>query len=931
MVNSRESWSLPSATISGNPSRYLKRQGFMRSVILALVLLGAATAPTQIGPADLQPFESISPSGSYRLFANPSDRFGKGTSTSTLTHNGVERYKITLPYALQAAEVSDDGKVCGFGYVGGAAGGGAIVIVLLDPTGKVIFNDQIGRDFPSGFHMPHTPVLTQFERIDGTTLIRVRAITGYRMLDGIVPDEWWLYDFENPKKRQVVPIEAPPSGRLLDSHQVKGTGLDLLRWATYSDDRSGYIYTLTDRGGKTLWSLAFPTDLSKAAPRHKDSADEMQTVRIGESARTFELHLLGPDQRVGFRVEDGPGRISVTETSRVPFVERGTSTTAPNIPQAKLVAKSAIDLLGAAGSAAEPTGVGDFFFFDDKIVYHSGREHLRVINRSDGKPIRKIALPTSGSSAHERVFARVGRAGLIVFDSISGNDIYRSEAVKIDLSTGKRITLSKMKEPAIKVAVGFPDGRFVVASEEVIKSAIHFYLDLLDANGKRIWRVLTGMGGEDEGQVDSVDSLFITAKGEIGCLDNISKTISFLDQKGRLTRKVYLEKLWASNDSYLTSASAAPNGDIFLLDFADEGSVKKIASSGKLLGQRPLKYKDGKAYRSAWPIQTDPKGQVWVTDGRAIIRLAEDGTSSLHFGPPVVTTGLAEISQMTINHIGFITAFDGQTAELHRFDPEGKSVFVTRTLKEDYPSRPIEPEGLYETKSGDIYVGDDWMGNPLKRRGYLHFAANGQRVGWQSLMDEAQVFTKFDSPSPTWRWQKDRLIDENGRTVHELDRWPDLRWRDDSDPLAAPDGSLAVIGTPGYRSYRMDAGEYMAFYTPNGTPQGMVKLSIPLESIYSAAFDGETVYVLLEKELRAIGRDGETRWRADVRGHKVFFTAKGLAVWDGKGRVTWYGLPTKTTTQRVPSPILVRPSITLPTFKTIRVTCDWLSYRAATL
>src|SRR5262245_44951687 len=115
------------------------------------VLLVCASAAQLSGRFVLDPKTYCSPSGEYALLVDPTRPDGGGAGRYRFTHQGTELWSGTRPWTLHETEVTDDGLVAGYAYGAGYEGGDgdALIIVLLDATGKVRLEERSKRE---GFH-----------------------------------------------------------------------------------------------------------------------------------------------------------------------------------------------------------------------------------------------------------------------------------------------------------------------------------------------------------------------------------------------------------------------------------------------------------------------------------------------------------------------------------------------------------------------------------------------------------------------------------------------------------------------------------------------------------------------------------------------------------------------------------------------------------
>jgi hypothetical protein len=124
---------------------------FLRILRRAFLVLGIlafqAEASSPVMIPILQPYQAVSPKGTWLLDVKPSDRYGSGSSTTTLSNKNTGEIVWTkeLPYTFWQCCVTDDGFVGGYGYSKGLEfrfppekESGEFLVRILDPKGDVI-------------------------------------------------------------------------------------------------------------------------------------------------------------------------------------------------------------------------------------------------------------------------------------------------------------------------------------------------------------------------------------------------------------------------------------------------------------------------------------------------------------------------------------------------------------------------------------------------------------------------------------------------------------------------------------------------------------------------------------------------------------------------------------------------------------------------
>ena len=290
----------------------------------------------------LGPKTYVSPSGEYRLFINPSHRYGAGAALYRVTRDKTVLWEGERPFTLWQAGITDTGIVAGYGYsqgkegyVGKATPGfGDFEVVLLAPDGTEQLHETTKRTH--GLH-PHTlpNPLASGLLVDSThdRFVVRRHDENYNR----GTETWQVYslttgqrqaDLTFPKTRTAVGI--------LVAELVPATPLTLLHWWRYvggEPSQLGALFTLVDLTGKTVWSRALPTDYNLPGNEQAQYRLMQEIKRYGAILSTtpsqFTLRFAAQKQRVTFRVTQAPdGTWQVTESQRVPYV-------VPNSPPRK--------------------------------------------------------------------------------------------------------------------------------------------------------------------------------------------------------------------------------------------------------------------------------------------------------------------------------------------------------------------------------------------------------------------------------------------------------------------------------------------------------------------------------------------------------------------------------------------------------------------
>ena len=241
-----------------------------RAVLLTMALWqGTRCAALASGgpPPMLNPYERVSPSSEYALSVNPSDLYGRGPADYRFAKNGVTAWTNRFDFTLWDCAVADSGHVVGYAYSHGmagfseggySAGAGVFSAVILSPSGRVVLNDRMPRDWSRFSGRAPGPLA------EGVIVVEAERLAVIRVSDrdiNRVVEQWWVYDLENGERTATLePVKRmeEKGGRLwvLAAEAVPSTPLILAHWWKYGDKRSGGVFTLVDRTATPIWSLS---------------------------------------------------------------------------------------------------------------------------------------------------------------------------------------------------------------------------------------------------------------------------------------------------------------------------------------------------------------------------------------------------------------------------------------------------------------------------------------------------------------------------------------------------------------------------------------------------------------------------------------------------------------------------------------------------
>jgi len=254
---------------------------FIRILRPAFLFFGIMAIPAEAssGPMipTLQPYQVVSPKGTWLLDVKPSDRHGGGPSSATLSNKNTGEivWKQELPYTFWQCCVTDDGFVGGYGYskgleIGFPPGdvGGEFLVRILDPKGDVI-------------HAETTRIEVSFQSY------APRVYASWLVLDSssdrmviVMPDDtlriYWLLAGELESALPAIPRkEGEDWDDLAEIRFIPDSRLMLLRYScgvsSSEEETFGSRFVIIDERGKEIWSLdrikTLPRDDERRVPR----------------------------------------------------------------------------------------------------------------------------------------------------------------------------------------------------------------------------------------------------------------------------------------------------------------------------------------------------------------------------------------------------------------------------------------------------------------------------------------------------------------------------------------------------------------------------------------------------------------------------------------------------------------------------------------
>jgi hypothetical protein len=809
----------------------------LRTLLLAASLASAPVHAEMSGQRDFQPRTYESSSGRFALHVNPTERNAAGGAEYKLTRDGAPVWAGTRPFTLFDAVVADDGAVGGYAYTNGhdSREAGKFVVAILGPSGNTRLLDSIPRQRSHFLHTPPNPQALGLFLDSSSDRFVVRVADSD--LNANV-QAWWVYRMSDGRAiGKVRPRDFMADTAhlwLQDARPIPGTPLTLIHWVRTGRDltSSGASFTLVDAKYKPVWSLTLPADYTVKGDARAQALliDRIRTdgAILETRPAQFDIHHVADGKRVRYGVDKDPGipgTWRVREIAKTPFAKATTAqpdrgTREPGLAFFKELAAIEIESQARKESPLPSGRISDFAIGEaGRIAVLGGcgcgkGEHGLSLVDTSGKLLREIPLNPSNDSSH---VAWVGGQRWIVTTSPFG-DGAKSTAVWIDGTTGSITPVRDFSAPMIESVVGSADGGFVALVADHQPFTIRHSVVAFDRTGRTRWQIREGSRDE---QLFSPAGVAITTAGDVVVLEGITNKIKVYDRNGRYRRTRDLESAWKRKPNYLSDIQADSAGGVIVHDFHGQPPIVHMTIGGRVLGEFTPAYPDGRRFDIIKSVRSDPSGKMWMSDGRALLRLDSTGTVDLLIGESPNPAMLGDIAALSVTAKGWIYAVDRRTGAVHVFD-KGTPHHVDRPDIGDYPGE-LHFASLAISDSGEVLVTrrDFSGGSPSD---FLHYDSKGTRIGVESLALDQVSQTWIAQPGSSNRWvigyTRAYLVSDRNAVLRRLDRAANGQWLDHPGPAgAAPDGSIAILS--GAQRIPM-GGEpttpLVTIYSPAGDP-----------------------------------------------------------------------------------------------------------------
>jgi hypothetical protein len=917
------------------------REGSRHSVAIFVLLVFVALGQTAAPASDFPPKTYTSPSGKYSLSVDPSDREGAGKARYLLKHNGEVAWSGEEPFTFWDAFVTDDGTFGGYAYSEGySRDGGEFIVSLLDAKGMVRTISKTPRE---GSHYLHTAA---DPKADGIFVQPENDRFVVRVRDPDVntdAESWWSYGLgdghligkSKPRDKMDSSLQY-----IVAARPVVDTPLTLIHWVrlikknSRSPSEAGARFTLVDADNKPVWTLDLPSDYTN---RQDERAEALLLADIQEQGG-----ILGSTEPARFAIRHAAAGLRVTytatpsssqqgkwvieETARAAFSGAPSADSGPSLnlvsSEATLKKLSSIDI-AKSGAANErppirdvsdfvPGEAGRFGVLENCGCENEGGTHSLTIVDDSGKLVREIPLPVvQGGQGFRDHLAWLAGDRWIVTTSPNGDRSPISSAVRIDADSGVVTPLAPFSAPSIEALAGFSDG-FVALTKDYKTYTIEDTVTAFDENGNKRWDIHHGDG---DGELFSPAGVAVATSGEIVVLENISNKLKIFTSKGKHRATVDLKDAWGREPHYPSGLHADHSGGVLVHDFQGSPSIVHMSLTGEVSGTFTPAYNDGRRFDIHGDVQSSPAGELWTSDGHALLRLDKQGVVDRALGDKPNFDSLGSVAAITVSRKGWIYASDERTGAVHVFNENGELQHVCRPSATDYKGHLSSPS-LTVADSGDVFVTHNSLAMDA-RPDFLHYDAQGQRVGVENVSLDEVDQSWLSQTGTTNRWvlgyRRAYLVNSSAAVLRRLDRTADGQWVETPGPgSVAQDGSIALVsGAHGDPMSRTPPKILVTIFAADGDP--VITWPAPDDistSNAGIAFDGEHLAFVLRSE----GKEKPTGILiTDKRGNAlvkapllsphydagVFFVGTGagsqLWVYDGKSSIdrfvpSWSGV-----------------------------------------
>ena len=873
------------------------------AVVLSLLAPRSCCAQRFVSPI-LNPKTYVSQTGVYSLVVDPTDMHGRNAADYRFTGYGKAIWTKRFPFCLWDAVVTNDGRVAGYAYTHGlegfaasgrTAGLGEFLVVLLSPEGNILSRETHPRKGSRFLHTDPDPLAKGIvlDSHSNRVIVRLRDPDINRGIE-----QWWTFGLDAGKRTGVLePAKLMPRNdaflSILAAQALPGTPLVLVHWWKAVSSRCGAVFTLVDQQGKPVWSLSLDDDYT--APGDENAEDRIREMIRSQGAilsvnkqPAFDLHLVKDHKRVAFSVtEAANGSWAVRETSRTPFT--------PNAPPQSSVERSlmnpvkvgVVSLSGAGDEGA--TGIHDVeaFDFDPQgricaLLRREDEAPQLVFLSQQGKLLHALRLPVEQGPKAVRFsnLANVGGSRFVI--AVSGQDV--GSVAECFLADFAAVSVKKLPEfacPAAKSLAGFDDGRFAALTVRRGKYTSTSGLYLFDSLGKCLWKKESeGYAGRPE-ELLNPEAIARYGAGAVAVLDNVRCTIQFFDVRGAFLRKIELGKTWGREASYPIHIAEDSDGGLAVYDFHAKASFVRMDSSGRIRSESVPRFADGRPFGVVGGIKRAPQGELWTSDGNALLRLAANGSVDRIVGEAPRFDALSQPDRSVIDMHDRIYVADRRTKIVYVFDALGKPLGRCMPDAKDL-SENSSVANIAVSPAGDVFV---QLSSMSRDNSYVRFDKDLKRKETARVdLDTVRQDWCFQ-PIGDLCWVRGRhgvfLVKGLRDTIRTISRRADGCWLEFPHALGvAPDGAIAVLARSESR------GVSLSTYGPTGDAR--VTFAVPHEWIFSElAHDGQHIFIRHETDVFVLHSTGRNLGRFSLGSSATANDWSGPYL-AGKGKQLWF-------------------------------------------
>lgn len=756
----------------------------------------------------LQPFEVRSDSEAWTLEVAPSDPNGEGPMRVRLLHEGEVSWSGDFAWTFEAAGLSDDGTIVGYGN------GGNLRIAVLGAKGMLRRQHEIehtasvmhGTDLPKAIG----PVLVH--PTADLALIRVLPADQSR------PSPWQAFHLSTgeaaPDVRPALPLRLTQRQSVYerDARVIGDTQLTLAHWwfADYGPadlgwPQEGGVFALHDLQGEIVWALTLLDDYTDRASEKEDDELEREVKRAGVivstgPGNTFALHHVREKARVEYAVEkdeDNTDGWIVREVARQPWDTAEPAPEAVSVETLELVPLGTVSLRSGAGGPEHPIHRVRALGFTDQGEIELVREEESGPSYARLRPDGELLFERDLTSALPAPDVRPQ------FHDLAGDDWllqflgHEPPWVVFDVRTGEA-TLAPLPAAGLGCHVApFADGGYLALLDRIVRSLAFTELYYVGADGTVLWQhKVTGIGPEQtrfDRAVYFGQGLARTGPTTFTLLG--MSELTRIDLAKNVLASWELETVLGHRARYMTGLLSDAKGGVL---FKEGDTFQQVDFHGTRSGSFVPRRADGSRDTVMdHLLAVAPDGRLWTSDRQRVYRLDAGGVVDLVLGPEAKEDELVESAgRAEFDALGRTLVQDRVSRSVHVFDTEGRRLAVCRLEPGERPARTTRwPfRGLSD---GSVLVSSSV--------GPLRFDASGTRVS---------------KPEPTEN-ELNESSDPALGVLNALQQRPDGRWLGSRVERALlPDGRCVVLEAP------EEQGEFASLhlYTADGEPLHTIEI-----------------------------------------------------------------------------------------------------------